>query len=598
MSTAMDTSPQLQTLDKKRQRLSNSEEPETTPENTTEDNSMAHKHMKMSPPITTRKAPCALPDEIWLQVLGLLPTKDVKNFRLCSKKHAEVGSEHFIQAFEFRSSRLDLERRETISRKHPRALSNVKKIRFETGFIAFRSMFSNLMAKSDSLHPENEEANFVCDMTLEYLAWYKSWHRAAQKYDDIPRITEAFDGMKNADFIHISSRPPQFVSDTLIYAWLGSLYTKDSRAQLIINEFTSIMQAAHDSKIKLRHLAHDSMPVEFFTQEPSVVANLLKPFIGLESLYLTCYVAHKSTRQYGAWEFWIGIFKTLMLAPGLKTLHLGIENNKYGNVYVPLRKVLGNFTWPSLNRLRLDGVSLCEADLTSFLLRHAASLRHLTLSNMILFTGSFEGLFNSLRSGLSLETFHLSGSMVCQDVKSERWYFTFKEEEITESLGPVGDNDVHEKRFLRIKDKYEIDRLPKWWKINQHGLADDLQNELLAFVLNKDTASTWPLETITQIADLEGRPWGLLRALVYSAQVIDRAWDDHFLGWTAVAHDLPAWGANDLPEARYWRNDDEEMLLETIRRPFWSAGNRRAEQHLMDMITPLLEEVAPYEDSD
>ncbi|RAL67669.1 hypothetical protein DID88_008413 [Monilinia fructigena] len=121
------------------------------------------------------------------------------------------------------------------------------------------------------------------------------------------------------------------------------------------------MQAAGDSNIKVRHLAHDLIPAEFFTQEPNVVARVLELFRDLDSLKLTFYTATKSLRPNAVWELWTGIFKALRLAPDLKTLHLGFENKIYQDAYFPLRKVVETFTWPSLHRLRLDGLDFVRA---------------------------------------------------------------------------------------------------------------------------------------------------------------------------------------------------------------------------------------------
>lgn len=82
-----------------------------------------------------------LPTEIWKQILGNLPTKDVKNFRLACNRFANVGSEQFIRKFDFHAYKPDIEKLETISREHPRSLINVREVRFETGFVALRTMY-------------------------------------------------------------------------------------------------------------------------------------------------------------------------------------------------------------------------------------------------------------------------------------------------------------------------------------------------------------------------------------------------------------------------------------------------------------------------
>ncbi len=52
---------------------------------------------------------------------------------------------------------------------------------------------------------------------------------------------------------------------------------------------------------------------------------------------------------------------------------------------------------------------VCEIGLSELLIRHAPTLQHLDLFNLALWSGSFEGLFSSLRSKLKLEKFRLWG---------------------------------------------------------------------------------------------------------------------------------------------------------------------------------------------
>lgn len=415
--------------------------------------------------------------------------------------------------------------------------------------------------------------NYLC------IQWAKAWHQGSQQFN-VLSITKAFQILNNTKCIIISHRPPRFHSEELVAAWIEGFPTNFRRAELIIAEFKAIIQAAHDSNIKIRHLSHDLMPAEFFTQKPSVVAKVLKLFRDLESLKMTFYPATQSLRPYPVWELWAGIFKALQLAPNLKTLHLGFENRKYREAYLPLRKLVGTFTWPSLYRLRLDGLTLCEPDLTAFLLRHASSLRSLTFSNIVLVEGSFKDLFHSLRKGLSLESFHVNGYILCRDNITERWlcvthhrmlYFKSltatvsfwpSKEETADFNGYDRDNDFHDMRFLRLKADYEKKNFLSGFNINQGSLGDGLQDELEAFVLDKDQLKSWPIDTPPTTA-------------LYSRQATDTAWDLHFSGellLAPVAHDLIAWELCNLPEAVYWERSTEKKLIESKHEQFWKVA--------------------------
>lgn len=257
------------------------------------------------------------------------------------------------------------------------------------------------------------------------IQWYKNWHNSAQEYNNIEKMTEAFKNLKVVTYIHFSNSCPQFKSQALIRAWNTICNkTKGFRVAFKINEFETIMRAVHDANVRVQRLDHDSMPVEFFTRDFDTFAKVLKSFSGLENLKLLCEGKFKSYRlpdvdHDKCTVFWTGLWKSVQLAPNLKTLHIGMKSttrdgqhnywNDYNQVFVPLRNVLGEFTWPSLNRLRLDGMTLNEDDLTALLLRHASSLRHLTLSNVTLFQGTYHGLLRSVRKGLKLESFRLDG---------------------------------------------------------------------------------------------------------------------------------------------------------------------------------------------
>ncbi|KAB8300056.1 hypothetical protein EYC80_000293 [Monilinia laxa] len=421
---------------------------------------------------------------------------------------------------------------------------------------------------------KNEEVHWPRSMAIEYLVWEQAWRGASQQFNNVLSITKAFHILNNANSIIISHRPPRFVSEQLLAAWIEGFSTNFFRAEFLIAEFKAIMQAADDSNMKVRHLAYDLMPAEFFTQEPNVVARVLGLFRDLDSLKLTLYTATKSLRPNAAWELWAGIFKALKLAPNLKTLYLGFENKKYRDVYFPLRKVVENFTWPSLHRLRLHGLTLCELDLTNFLLKHASSLRSLTLSNIVLIEGSFNGLFHALREGMHLESFHLNGYMLCPENPVEMWFFWPANEEIADFIGSDKENHVHDMRFLRLKAEYEMNK-HFGWKIDQDGIGRYLQHDLEAFVLNKDKTKRWPTDAIPKISNN-----------LYSRQRIDTRWDRHFdreNGWAPVAHDLMTWELCDLPEVVYWEKYTKDLMAKSRHQQFWKVAAWLANESAIDL---------------
>ncbi|KAF7904361.1 hypothetical protein EAF00_001695 [Botryotinia globosa] len=458
-----------------------------------------------------------MPTEIWHRALSYLKTKDLKNFRLSSKQSAMLGSEHFIQTFAFQANRLDLERLETISREHPKKLKNVQEIRFEKGFVPIRGMYRVLhkeYRKSFKWDAEGRDVEQnagtepinIREILSKYLIWYKSWNTAAQNYSDLTKMTKAFGDLKNATCSRFSTSIPNFKSEALTRAWAKFTLPKAYRGIWKTRELETVMLAAHNSNVKVRHFVHDSAPTAFFTQHLNQLENTLKPFRDLESLELLCDGMHRPVRESKrSKRFWTGLWKAAQLAPNLETLRLGLLTGGYCDFYiyeyVPLRKVLGNFTWPSLTRLRIDNMNLCEKDLTLFLLRHASSLRHLTLSHIYLCRGSFQSLFKVLREGFKLESFQVDGPMH-SSVGLELWYFFSKDKEVIEYSDLTEAENFRERLLTEAKLQFYKDNKNKdpgdiWLQMQEDGLADELCARLSAFVLNK---GDWPSELISQLA--------------------------------------------------------------------------------------------------
>ncbi|TGO51271.1 hypothetical protein BCON_0165g00210 [Botryotinia convoluta] len=492
-----------------------------------------------------------IPTEIWLQTLSYLKTKDLKNFRLSSNRSAILGSEHFIQTFAFQANRLDLER-------------------FEKGFVPIKGIYRILHKEyRESFKWDAEGRNVeqnagtepidIWEILSEYLVWYTSWNKAAQNYNDFARMTKAFENLKNATCVRFSTSIPNFKSEALTRAWAKVTLPKAYGGLWKTRELETVMLAAHNSKVKVRRFVHDSAPTAFFTQDLNRLENTLKPFRDLESLELLCDGMQQPISGFTmSKRFWTGLWKAAQLAPNLETLHLGLLTGGYCDFnvyeYVPLRKVLGDFTWPSLTRLRVDNMTLCEKDLTAFLLRHASSLRHLTLSHIYLCRGSFQGLFKALRESLKLESFHVDGPMH-SPVGLELWYFFSKNKEIVGSSELTEAENLRERLLTDAKLQFykdNKDRQPgkSWLLMQEDGLADELSARLSAFVLKK---GDWPSEFISKLA----------KVIVYNGRAgeYDGLTDVHMgarwdveLAEELLDTDTASWAKfeGELPEHTHW----------------------------------------------
>ncbi|KAI9646564.1 hypothetical protein NHQ30_004559 [Ciborinia camelliae] len=485
---------------------------------------MAHEHGETTSSITTNKT---LPPELWLQALGhLQPSKDF----------AAAGSEQLIKILP------DLEKLEMISQDNPNLLANVNEISFETGFVAYSNMFLYLRGK---------------------------YARKLRTYSDVQ-------GWEN---------------NVACESSIDSVYKM--MVEYLV-EFDGIMLAAHESKLKVRHLVHDSLPVEFFYQDFNVVANVLKPFRDLHTLELSCDKFCIAVPRGTLWAFWSGAWKALQLAPDLRTLCFGMDSHwdisdaNSDSIYVPLRKVIGTFTWSSLSHLKLDGMVLCERDLTSFLLRHASSLRHLTLSRIMLLKGSFKGLFDALRRNLKLESFYIEGPIRSLDGELEDWCFMPEKIEISDSFAPDGEDNLD--KIVRLNLRTQVRKILADQGDRERkaaGLVDSLRDELIAFVLNKDNAVKWPTETINEVGRPSRESYDT-RLASMDDDGIDRLWDLEIEGcrnFAARSINMEVWTARESSETSFRIYEEYETLSDFGPWPLWHEAIDEAKRQLANLTT-------------
>lgn len=136
-------------------------------------------------------------------------------------------------------------------------------------------------------------------------------------------------------------------------------------------------------------------------------------------------------------QFWKGLGVFLQALPNLIDLHVGfapfttgiIDHGVWWNSekpkewYVPLWKIIDpDFVWPSLSKLRMDGMIFCEKGLWNLLCRHTKTLNSLVLSNIGLWEGGFRHLLEHLRDNLSLQSFAMGGRIRGFHTDHEAWF--------------------------------------------------------------------------------------------------------------------------------------------------------------------------------
>lgn len=114
------------------------------------------------------------------------------------------------------------------------------------------------------------------------------------------------------------------------------------------------------------------------------------------------------------------VYRTLSAAHELRTLKLRMPSNdtqlcSYSMeftrfVIVKLRALVGTCTWPNLRKFAISNVSTSPDELASFLLRHRATLRYLSLANIHLTRGTWSMIFSRIGGNLpSLRRVRLRG---------------------------------------------------------------------------------------------------------------------------------------------------------------------------------------------
>ena len=94
------------------------------------------------------------------------------------------------------------------------------------------------------------------------------------------------------------------------------------------------------------------------------------------------------------------------MAPGTRGFIIAVKSKSigispYGRFSVDTR----GYTWKDLEVLHLDGMVFCELGLWDLLKRHTKTLSELVLSNMTLWSGSFQSLLQKIEDRDVFEMF-------------------------------------------------------------------------------------------------------------------------------------------------------------------------------------------------
>ena len=377
-----------------------------------------------------------VPNEIFFMILRLLPLKDRLSIRLVSKPFSELGAGTMFPTFVFKPNRDDFARIKTVAAR-PHLAAGIKSIRFESGTMDIYHIVAELATELSTDYNDMlwGLAEYNCSETrkrsaiLEYAQWNSAWRSLRQDYKDLELLVSVLVKLPNLSSIVIARKACSFKSSSLVDAFAeGSFFSNFEQAN---EEFAAILAAVEVCmKDRVKSISHDELPVTFVTQFSTPMPDLTRPFRHLGTLHLTF-----DATEPPLVSFWKGLGAMLRVASNLTDLRFGFNplfrwvsvegawdySTEPENWYLPLWKLLGSFTFRKLKKLRLDGLLLCETGLTDLLMRHNATLQHLHLHRTGLWEGSFCSLLTSIRHGLALKTFDISGNTRAFHAWDEIW---------------------------------------------------------------------------------------------------------------------------------------------------------------------------------
>ncbi|PVH83966.1 hypothetical protein DL98DRAFT_652046 [Cadophora sp. DSE1049] len=440
-----------------------------------------------------------IPNEILFMILRLLPLRDILSVRLISKPFSELGAGMIFRPFVFKPHRDDFARIKAVAAR-PHLVAGIKSIRFESGTMDIFHIVAELAAEwSQTYDMLTGTAKYMNTETrkrsaiLEYARWNSAWRSLRQDYKDLDLLVSVFQKLPSLNSVVISRKACSFKNNSLVNAFAeGSLTSNFERA----NEEFAVVLAAIDVCMgdRLTSLSHDELPVTFFTQYSSIMVDFTQSLQYLGILHLTF-----DATEPPLISFWKGFGVVLRSASRLVDLRFGFNplarwaavegawcfSEEPENWYLPLWKLLGRFTFRQLKRLRLDGLLLCETGLVELLMRHRGILQHLHLHHTGLWEGSFRNLLSSLRDGITLRSFDISGHTQAFHAWHEHW-------RIKPAKSPIPDPCPTGMRYYTIREYQAFAINPPF---SYDGISDHLNQFVLLhkdWKLGKEHAHTEP----------------------------------------------------------------------------------------------------------
>ena len=109
-------------------------------------------------------------------------------------------------------------------------------------------------------------------------------------------------------------------------------------------------------------------------------------------------------------------------APKFKDLELAFDAYEY-QLYCAagLNQIVGDTVWSYLERIAISNIDATIEDWSHFFKRHASTLKHLTMRNIILQNGSWIDALEKMSQVLNLKSVYATGDLIGED-PSQHWY--------------------------------------------------------------------------------------------------------------------------------------------------------------------------------
>ena len=388
-----------------------------------------------------------LPIEILHVVLGFLEPHDILRMRLVCKVFAEIGIQHLVFIVHLVSKSSSFERMLELSR-HPIISQMVQSIFYEADmllkfedFEAYKGFLTRL-----AVLRETEDANLqYCLKAIKpqpdrcsderlrmgyahYRDYFADQEIILRRNYNSKLLQDAFSRFPNLRSIHLRREGPLSVcSSYMVGEFEAGLYVpyNDHKGHENhgVSQLQSLLWAAVSAGRRLEVLKCDQIYWTFFAQRDDLLAKAHLAVVALKAFELRINICAENFRDHGFHDGRLctnvrkctenlqrgPVRRLLVAAPDLEDLAIEVNASCSFEPSIRLSDVIGTYHWRYLKRATFAFLRITEEGLLEFCARHAGTLAHLSLHDILLTSGSWPRMFQQIRKVLRLQSVEISG---------------------------------------------------------------------------------------------------------------------------------------------------------------------------------------------